>query len=175
MKLLTGLVQLNHGNPAVGIRRQIQQSLTRPVVTIAVHAVLMVIHVVGKLTSHSIHHRQCQTTFMPHQTDCAFFDYSEEHLQILVLHLIFVEVVIQVSKEFHFLSGNVRKVDEEPRAHVLLHFTTIICGTIAARQQMTIFEKASAAYFFRVARVNETSVEMSDGLKIEITGLLPSA
>lgn len=43
------------------------------------------------------------------------------------MYLFVVEVIIQIGAQFEFLDVRLREVDEEARAHILLHVAAIRC------------------------------------------------
>lgn len=56
-------------------------------ITVAAHAVLVVVDVVGHLVPQAINHRQSLAPLVSHEADRTLADDAVEHLEVLVLRL----------------------------------------------------------------------------------------
>jgi len=68
----------------------------------------------------------------------------------------------EVGLELRSLAVDVGEVDEESRAHVLLHgqIVEVICGEVSPGDEVAVLEQASASDLLRAVGIDELTIEV---------------
>lgn len=106
-------------------------------------------------------------SLVPHEADCALVHHPTQGHQVVVLALLLPdEVVAQVGLDFPLLLGNVRKINEEPGAHVTFQrFNfSLIRRLKVTDQEVAVLEEAAAPDLLRVPGGDQSVFQVVHGL-----------
>lgn len=96
------------------------------------------------LKGHIFNKAQSQPSFVAHEAHSGFIDHLVKNHEVMVLGLVLraLEMVVQVVFKLGLLLVQIRKVNEEPGAHVTFHGFNLFVGgwSVTSAKEVTILQ-----------------------------------